>query len=137
MNGIIFKGQFNPRKITGLYPEDMILKLCETHGIQHEEYARTGSWTFADMEDNRIKPVVYFGYAYDAIGDAVQLTAAFAGGGGVFNTEGAEPERSKINAGMGVVFMDSSMWDVSINYDYEYKSHYAAHGAIWRMSTKF
>ena len=58
--------RFNPQKITGLYSEDVILKLCQAHGIQHDRHA---SALFLALEGAAQR------YCSAARGDAVKLTA--------------------------------------------------------------
>jgi hypothetical protein len=38
---MFYEDRFKPERLTGLYAEAIILKLCQAHGISHEEYANS------------------------------------------------------------------------------------------------
>lgn len=58
-SGIIYKGEFDSQKVTGLYSEEEIYRLCQAHDISHETYAKTlwhdleraAQWYLAETEN--------------------------------------------------------------------------------------
>jgi outer membrane autotransporter protein len=69
-------------------------------------------------------PSLHAGYRHDIIGDKFQATSNFTGGGSSFKTEGFEPAQDVFNLGVGVRYFICGKWDISANYDFEYKSDY-------------
>lgn len=93
-----------------------------------------------NLDDNHggvVTPNVHGGYRYDVIGDAVATSAALAGGGTAFRTQGFDPAQGTGNIGTGVTWSTQSGLDLSANYDYETKSDYKAHSGYVRAGYKF
>ena len=93
-----------------------------------------------NLDDNHggvVTPNVHGGYRYDVIGDAVATSAALAGGGTAFRTQGFDPAQGTGNVGTGVTWSTQSGLDLSANYDYETKSDYKAHSGYVRAGYKF
>jgi outer membrane autotransporter protein len=98
----------------------------------------TMSWKLkAGADGSVMKPNVHVGYAYDAVGDNVETTSTFTGGGTAFKTEGASAARSRGNIGAGMTFTTVENWDLSANYDYSVKADYQAHSGYIRALTHF
>ena len=77
------------------------------------------------------------GYRYDVIGDKVQATSSFTGGGASFSANGASPEQGTFNAGAGFIYELQDNWVLSAQYDYQVKSDFSAHSASVRAGYKF
>ena len=90
-----------------------------------------------NLESGRMTPALHVGYTYDAIGDDIQTNAAFTGGGAAFNTNGADPAQSTINAGAALTYYTNVNWDVSLNYDAQVKSDYVSHAGYVKAVYKF
>ncbi len=95
------------------------------------------SWMHQNSDGSYVKPVLKAGYRYDVIGDNVETTSSFTGGGAAFKTEGFDPARSKFNAGAGLTYYTTTNWELSANYDFEVKADYAAHSGFLRAGYKF
>lgn len=95
------------------------------------------SWMHQNADGSYIKPVLKAGYRYDVIGDKVETTSNFTGGGAAFKTEGFDPARSKFNVGAGLTYYTTTNWELSANYDFEIKADYDAHSGILRAGYKF
>lgn len=95
------------------------------------------SWMHQNVDGSYIKPALKAGYRYDVIGDQVETTSNFTGGGAAFRTEGFEPARSKFNVGAGLTYYTTTNWELSANYDYEIKADYDAHSGWVRAGYKF
>ncbi len=83
------------------------------------------------------QPSVHAGYRYDLIGDRMQTTAGFTGGGASFAVEGASPARGTVNAGVGLSYLDAADLTVSAAYDYERKEDFSAHAGVIRVTGNF
>lgn len=95
------------------------------------------SWQFKQENGGVLEPEVGVGYRYDFIGDNLEATSRFTGGGASFETEGFDPAQSKINFGTGLSYTTPDSWEISARYDYEYKSDYDAHSGYARVAHKF
>lgn len=84
-----------------------------------------------------VTPNLHGGYRYDVIGDDVATSAALAGGGAAFKTQGADAAQGTGNIGTGVKWSTASNLDLSVNYDFEAKSDYKAHSGFVRAGYKF
>lgn len=84
-----------------------------------------------------ITPEFSVGYTYDVIGDQVQTTSNFSGGGGAFETEGLTPAPSKLNLGLAVGYTDEDDWQLSASYDYDRKSDFNSHSFFVRGAYQF
>ncbi len=99
------------------------------------KYAGMGGYNMPS--DDVIKPSLHVGYYYDAIGDTIEHTATFVGGGSSFTATGSKPAQGRLNAGAGLSFTTSSDWGLSANYDYDYKTGYNAHSGVVRLISYF
>ena len=96
------------------------------------------AWKLKNEDGSLMKPVVHVGYAYDAIGDKIDTTANFVGSpSAAFVTSGPSPERNKFNAGAGVTYMTTANWDMSANYNFQYRSDYQSHTGTLRLTSHF
>jgi uncharacterized protein with beta-barrel porin domain len=82
-------------------------------------------------------PEIRAGYRYDLIGDRVQDTSSFTGGGGSFSLQGPKPARSRFNLGAGFTYQTAASWDFRANYDYDVRRDYHAHAGTLRATYKF
>jgi uncharacterized protein with beta-barrel porin domain len=96
------------------------------------------SWDFAGMSDgSHIVPELHTSYRHDLIGDSVEATANFVGGGQQFTAEGASPEQNKFNVGAQVKYYDSGNVELTANYDLDAKVGYVSQTAYLRAAYKF
>jgi outer membrane autotransporter protein len=94
-------------------------------------------WDVATPGGNKLVPAIHAGYSYDLIGDDIQTTSTFTGGGASFSTNGADPARSSLNAGASLSLFTQGNMEVTGSYDYEYKEDYSANAAYIRAGVKF
>ena len=94
-------------------------------------------WDIQNANGSHLKPLLHVGYTYDAIGDKVQDTSSFTGGGAAFQTTGASPARSAVDAGAGLTYTTPNDIDLSANYDYQYKAQYASNTGLLRATIHF
>lgn len=84
-----------------------------------------------------LSPQLRVGYRYDLVGDNVQATTSFTGGGTAFSTEGFDPARSTYNLGLSVKYYAVGDWEMSADYGLDYKSDYVSHAGFLRAAYKF
>lgn len=84
-----------------------------------------------------LQPTVNVGYRYDVIGDNLQTTSSFTGGGASFSTQGINPAQSTLNGGVGLTYQKTDHVSFTAGYNYEHKSNYNAHAGIIKMNYKF
>lgn len=110
----------------------------ESQDILNLGLGATATWSVRQADGSELKPSLRAGYAYQAVGDAVQETAAFAEvPGTTFTTEGADPARNQFSVGGGVTYLRTDNWSFSANYDYQYKQDYSSHNGVLRAALKF
>ncbi|MFN9322468.1 MAG: autotransporter domain-containing protein [Holosporales bacterium] len=92
---------------------------------------------FTTASGMQIRPSAHAGYRYDMIGDKIQTTSTFTGGGPAFTTTGGEAQKSKFNIGGGIGVGTLHDWQLSAEYDYEIQTDYSAHSGFLRASSPF
>ncbi len=75
-------------------------------------------------------PHVYAQVFHDFTNDGQQSTSSFIGGGTNFVTPGLTPDDTRFRLGGGVNFACLDNWLLSVNYDFEFKDDYKAHGGF-------
>lgn len=95
------------------------------------------AWMIQQADGSKLRPSLSAGYRYDVIGDSMDSTASFTGGGGAFTTTGVTPSRGTANVGAGLKYFTTSNWELSAQYNYDAKSGYGAHTAQIRAGYKF
>jgi uncharacterized protein with beta-barrel porin domain len=89
-----------------------------------------------NIDGDQFLPEVHAGYRYDLVGDRVETSSVFAGGG-AFLSQGPEPSRSRLNLGTGFTYQAGTNWDVRAQYDYDIRQDYHAHAGSLRGTFKF
>ena len=84
-----------------------------------------------------LSPEVSVGYRYDVIGDAIETTSTFSGGGPSFRTEGADPDQDTLNLGFGVGYTTPNNMEFTASYDYERKDEFNSNSAFIRIAAPF
>lgn len=88
-------------------------------------------------QNGTLTPSAHVGYTYDAIGDDIQTSSNFTGGGASFNTDGADPAQSTFNVGAGLTYYSNANFDLSVNYDAQIKEDYVGHAGYLKAVRKF
>lgn len=86
-------------------------------------------WDLEQNDGSTIIPELGVAYRYDVIGDEIETTAAFTGGGGNFQTSGGDPEQSTLNLNAGLTWETTANWDITASYMFEGKDEYDSHSA--------
>ncbi len=97
----------------------------------------TVSKEIRQRDGNYTIPEVYATYKYDVIGDDIESSARFLGGGGAFSLSGATPSRHTYNMGAAITFTGNSDWEMRAAYDFEYKEDYKATSGYLRAAYSF
>lgn len=84
-----------------------------------------------------VVPEMHLGYAYDFIGDNLEKTAQFTGGGAAFETTSPDGARHRGNMGLGVTYQTNDHWDYSLTYDLDVSQAYTAHTALAKANWNF
>jgi len=91
-----------------------------------------------DLDDGGLLSTdVSVGYRYDVIGEAIETTSSFVGGGPAFVSQGADPDQGTLNLGAGVGYTSPDRWEVTLNYDYELRGDTESHAANVRLAIPF
>ena len=95
------------------------------------------SWDIKQENGGSLVPEIRAAYRYDFVGDAVESTAQFTGGGSSFSTEGAAPAQSTVNLGEAITYDTPNNWSYTANYDFEYKSDQVSNAGFVRAAYQF
>ena len=76
-------------------------------------------------------------YAYDFINDDVETNATFSGGGASFETRGIQPDRHTFSVGTGVKIARGEGYELSVNYDADFRDGYNAHNGMVNLRYDF
>jgi outer membrane autotransporter protein len=95
------------------------------------------SWTLKQSNGAILEPKVGAGYRYDFVGDNVQATSSFTGGGGTFASQGPDPAQGTFDVGAEISYHTTDNWQFTLNYDFELKQDFDAHSGYLRAGYKF
>lgn len=85
-----------------------------------------------EVDAGVLTPVLSGSLSYDVVADRQHVTAAFVGGGGAFETDGAKPARAGVSAGLGVSYRAGNV-DLDAGYELELREKYQGHAALLRL----
>lgn len=94
-------------------------------------------WMFQQADGSYVKPQVRAGVRYDLADDEIEATNRLIGGGNAFKTEGFDPQQFALDLGAGVTYFSTTNWELTANYDFEYKEDYNSHAGFLRAAYKF
>lgn len=94
-------------------------------------------WGWQDADGNRFAPILRAGYRYDLVGDNVEATSTFTGGGAAFTTQGVDPARSSFNAGGTLVYETPSNWEFQASYDADMRQDFLSHSGSLRAVFRY
>ena len=105
-----------------------------TVGDEHYDILQSGlgvkfSRPFKDARGTFI-PQTHLMWLYDFVGDRIETTATFTGGGGSFETKGIKPSQSSLNLGLELTWITKGNLTVVGGYDYEWRSDFHAHSGV-------
>ena len=96
------------------------------------------NWLIPNSDESKFTPEISGGYRYDFIGDRVEATSTFTGGGAAFTSQGIEPARHRYNLGGGIGYTSpKNTLELKAGYNLEFKSGYYAHSGSFRTAFKF
>ena len=84
-----------------------------------------------------ISPRLEVGYSYDILGDDIETTQRFEGGGASFSTSGLTPSRHSGFVGADVTILSSSNMEFSLGYRYTLREGFAGHNADAKLAIAF
>jgi outer membrane autotransporter protein len=94
-------------------------------------------WSLKNADGSMFKPQLHAGYRYAAVDSRVEDTSSFTAGGGTFTTQGATPDRSRVDLGAAIKFQTTNNWDLTASYDFNWRSDYTSHAGFLRAGYKF
>ena len=84
-----------------------------------------------------ISPRLEVGYAYDVLGEDIESTQRFEGGGASFSTSGLTPSRHSGFIGGDVTIVSSGNLEFSVGYRYSIREGFAGHNADAKLAMSF
>lgn len=95
------------------------------------------SWLYRNANGSYFSPEVSLDYRYDFAGDEVEMTSRFVAGGAAFKTTGFDAQQSSVDAGLGFTYYSTDNWELTAEYNYEWKEDFDAHAGMARAAYRF
>jgi len=95
------------------------------------------SWTHKTQTGGQVEATVGAQYRYDFVGEAISSQMAFQGGGSAISSTGFDPAQSTVGLGAGLSYQIDDAWELSAQYDFDYKSDYRSHTGSLRAAYSF
>jgi outer membrane autotransporter protein len=95
------------------------------------------SWDLQNNDGSKTVPTLSAGYRYNLGDESIDTTSSFQGGGAAFDTDGLDQSRHTLNLGAAVKYYSTENWELSAEYDFEYKADYDAHSGQIRAGYRF
>ncbi len=95
------------------------------------------SWLFQNSDGSFFSPELSVGYRYDFADDNVEMTSQFVAGGASITTEGFDPQQHTFNAGAGFTYYSTENWELTAEYDFEFKEDFHSHAGLLRAGYRF
>ncbi|MCE9507014.1 MAG: autotransporter outer membrane beta-barrel domain-containing protein [Alphaproteobacteria bacterium] len=95
------------------------------------------AWNFWSPYGERVMPELHASYRRDLVGDKIETSSTFAGGGSAFAGSGPDPAVDKLNLGAQLKYLSVGSVELTASYDFDIKKDYAAHTALMRLGYKF
>ena len=95
------------------------------------------SWLFRNADGSYFSPVISVGVRHDFADEEVSMTSNFIAGGQSFITNGADPAQTTMDAGVGFTYYSVDNWELTTEYDFEYKEDFHAHAGMLRAAYRF
>ena len=95
------------------------------------------SWLFRNSDGSYFSPELSAGYRYDFADDNVEMTSQFLAGGQSFKTQGFDPQQSTVDLGAGFTYYSTENWELTTEYDYEWKEDFDSHAGMMRAAYRF
>ena len=94
-------------------------------------------WNITGRDGSEYMPYLRAKYSYDAIGDEVETTSTFLGGGTAFTAQGADIARHSLGLGAGVNVVTTGGFEFTAGYDAEVKEDFLAHTGMLQARWSF
>ncbi|MAF31818.1 MAG: hypothetical protein CMF60_06390 [Magnetococcales bacterium] len=94
-------------------------------------------WNITGRDGSEYMPYLRAKYSYDAIGDEVETTSTFLGGGTAFTAQGADIARHSLGLGAGVNVVTTAGFEFTAGYDAEVKEDFLAHTGMLQARWSF
>lgn len=94
-------------------------------------------WDLEQASGAVVQPALHVGYRYDFIGDEVETSQSFTGGGTTFQADGFDPAQSTFDIGAAVTYYTVDNWEFTADYTYEFKEDYDSHAGFVRAGYQF
>lgn len=94
-------------------------------------------WMFKNSDGSYFSPVLKAEYRYDFVGDDIEMTSQFVAGGATFQTQGFDAQRHTFDVGGGFTYYTTENWELTAEYNYEWKGDYDSHSGLVRAAYRF
>ncbi len=93
-------------------------------------------WDLKGDDGSHFVPKMRLEGRYDVIGDKVQASSQFVGGGPAFTLEGPSVDPLSLDAGGSLSYYSADNWEMTADYNYRFKQDYTAHTLFLRLAYK-
>lgn len=95
------------------------------------------TWQFKLPNDMLLSPSLGLSYRHDLIGDRLESTSAFTGGGTAFASIGAAPARDRFSISPQLRLKARNGWETTVGYSAELRRNYVEHSGFLRVTWHF
>ncbi len=92
---------------------------------------------FNGGDGSRLTPEISAAYRYDVLGDNLETSSSFLGGGPAFKGESPNPARHKVTLGAQLKYYSADNLELTAAYNFDIKQDYIANAALLRAGWKF
>ncbi len=95
------------------------------------------AWEMQQGNGSVVVPALHAAVKYDVIGDEIQTTNTFVGGGNSFDADGSDPAELTLDLGADVIYKADANWDLKAGYYFQGKEDYTSHSGLVKAAYKF
>ncbi len=99
-------------------------------------HSRTNNDTLSSMVTLEDSEIYINNGNITTVNEAIDFSGVNAGGG-TFATNGLNPANDTLSVGAGLKLLNNNVWDVSVDYGFDYMKDYSSHTGILKAGYKF
>lgn len=94
-------------------------------------------WMIKHSDGSSCEPALHAAVRYDLIGDDVETTNTYTGGGAAFQADGFDSQRTTVDLGADLTYHATTNWDLKAGYNFEWKQDFTSHSGVVKAAYKF
>lgn len=95
------------------------------------------NWLLQNSDGSYFSPELSVAYRHDFADDEVAMTNQFVAGGAAFQVQGFDPQQDTVDLGAGMTYFSTDNWELTAEYDFEWKEDFESHSGMVRAAYRF